>query len=117
MFFVVPRNGQALLGMPDTAALKLISINIDFIQAEAAECKTNIGDAWESNITQETHTVEKSCTNTDADSKMKHSINGHSDNNNVNTITNYFPSSPNVELDKRKSSELMHKIHNVFGDV
>ena len=41
--FVVPRNGQVLLGMPHTAALKLISINIDSIQAEVAECKTNIG--------------------------------------------------------------------------
>ena len=28
MFFVVPRNGQVLLRMPDTAALKIININI-----------------------------------------------------------------------------------------
>ena len=39
VFFVVPGNGQTLLGMPDTAALKLININIDSIQAEKAECK------------------------------------------------------------------------------
>ena len=32
-FFVVPRNGQVLLGMPDTAALKIININIDSIGA------------------------------------------------------------------------------------
>ena len=42
VFFVVPGNGQALLGMPDTAALKLININIDSIQVEVVECKTNI---------------------------------------------------------------------------
>ena len=33
-FFVVPRNGQALLGMPDTDALNIIKINIDSIGAE-----------------------------------------------------------------------------------
>ena len=42
--FVVPRNGQALLGMPDTVALKIININIDSIQAAKEECNTNIGD-------------------------------------------------------------------------
>ena len=51
VFFVVPGNGQALLGMPDTAALQIININIDSIQAEVAECKTN--------IKQEIHTVMK----------------------------------------------------------
>ena len=40
MFFVVPGNSQALLGMPDTAALKLINIYIDSIQAKVAEYKT-----------------------------------------------------------------------------
>ena len=32
-FFVVPRNGQALLGMPDTATLNIINVNIDTIEA------------------------------------------------------------------------------------
>ena len=40
-FFVVPGNGQALLGMPDTVALNLINFNIDSIQTLAAEWKTN----------------------------------------------------------------------------
>ena len=31
-FFVVPANSQALLGMPDTAALNIINLNIDLIQ-------------------------------------------------------------------------------------
>ena len=39
MVFVVPGNGQALLGMTDTAALQLINVNIVSIQAEDAECK------------------------------------------------------------------------------
>ena len=52
MFCVVPGNGQALLVMPDTAALKIIDININSIQAEKEECNTNIGDTRESNTTK-----------------------------------------------------------------
>ena len=33
-FFVVHGNGQALLGMQDTAALNIININIDSLEAE-----------------------------------------------------------------------------------
>ena len=32
--FVVPGNGQVLLGMPDTAALNTVNLNIDSIQVE-----------------------------------------------------------------------------------
>ena len=35
-FFVVPGNGQALLGMLDTDAVQIININIDSIDAENA---------------------------------------------------------------------------------
>ena len=69
-FFVVPGNGQALLGMPDTAALNLINLNIDSIQTLAAECKAN--------KEQETHTGIEACTNTnitrDEDCKNNRSI-------------------------------------------
>ena len=109
VFFVVPGNGQALLRMPDTAVLKLININIDSIQAGVAECKTN--------IVQEMHAVEKGCTNTDADSKIKQSTNGQTKQGNANKKTNYFLSSPNAEVDKRKSIKLTWEIHNTFGDV
>ena len=47
--FVVLGKGHALLGMPDTAALKIIDINVDSIQHEKEECNTNIGNARESN--------------------------------------------------------------------
>ena len=117
VFFVVPGNGQVLLRMPDTAALKLINVNIDSIQAEVAECKTNTGDARKSNITQETHVGEKGCADTDADSKSKHSTNGQNNQDNAYKVTNYFLSSPNVEADKRKSVKLTQEVHNTFGDV
>ena len=76
VFFVPPGNGQALFRMQDTAALKLININIDSIQVEVAECKTN--------IVQETHMVEKSYTNTDADSKIKQGATGQTGQDNAN---------------------------------
>ena len=117
VFFVVPGNGQALLGMPDTAAHKIININIDSIQAVEEECNTNIGDTGESNTTQEAPVVEKSCTNTKADSKVDNNINSHNANTNVNSLTNYFFSSPNVQVDKRESIKLTQRIHKVFGNV
>ena len=36
-FFVVPGNGKVLLGMPDTAALNIINVNIDSIEAEGTQ--------------------------------------------------------------------------------
>ena len=54
-FFVVPGNGQALLGMPDTVVLNLINLNIDSIQTLTAECKTN---------KKQEHTSLMACTNT-----------------------------------------------------
>ena len=76
VFFVVPRS-QMLLGMPDMAALKIININVDSIQAAKEECNTNIGDTKESNTTHKVHVVEKSCINMDADSKVNNNVNGH----------------------------------------
>ena len=108
-FFVVPGSSQALLGMLDKAALKLININIDSIQAEMAEYKTN--------TEQEVHAVKDGCANTDADSKTKQGANGQNDQNNANKPINYFFSSSNVDADKRKSSDLMQKIHNTFWEV
>ena len=106
VFFVVPRKGQVLLQMPDTAALKIINVNVDSIQAAEEEGNTNVGDAKEPNTTQEAHVGEKSCINMDADSKADNNVNGHNDNTNVDTLANYFLSSPNVGAEKSKSIEL-----------
>ena len=86
--------------MPDTAALKLININID---SKQAECKTN--------IEKELHVVEKGCANTDADLKTKQGANSQNGHNNANKTINYFFSSSNIDADnidadKRKSSKL-----------
>ena len=55
-FFVVPGNGQALLGMPDTAAPYIINLNIGSIEAEGTQREnynTNISDAKTSNTKQD----------------------------------------------------------------
>ena len=41
VFFVVPGNGQAIIGMPDATFLDIIKVNIDSIQAEMSKGKTN----------------------------------------------------------------------------
>ena len=71
----------------------------------------------ESNIEQEMYVVEKGCTNTDADSKIKQGTNSQSSQDNANKTTNYFFSSPNVEADNRKSIKLTWEVHNTFGYV
>ena len=96
-----------LLRMQDTATLELVNINIDSIQGEAAEGKTNTGGMREANIEQDMHMVEKGCANADADFKTKQGTNGQNSQNNANKTINYFFSSSNVDADKRKSSELM----------
>ena len=45
---MVPRNGQVLLVMSDTVALKIINVNTDSIEAvntQKENCNTNISDA------------------------------------------------------------------------
>ena len=74
IFFVVPRNGQALLGMPDTDMLNIIKINIDSIGTEDA----SNSDKWCANMhtvqrfepKQETGRGEKCYTNMDSISKL-----------------------------------------------
>ena len=66
--FVVLGNGQALLGMPDTAVLKIININIDLLEAgdtQRDNCNTNTDDAKISNAKQEIHGAGKYYTNRD----------------------------------------------------
>ena len=103
VFFVVPGNGQALLGMPYTTVLNIMNINIDYIQAEITECKTNIG--------QETHAIAKGCTNMDAVVIDKHDANSQNDQNTSNKSINYFYSSNNRDVGKRKSSTMTQKMH------
>ena len=66
-FFLVPGNSQALLGMPDMAVLNIHNLNIDSIQAQVANCRTN--------REQETHRVVEDCTNTNTAEIIKQKSN------------------------------------------
>ena len=118
--FLVPRNGQALLDMPDTAALNIININIDSIETACMQkenCNTNMSDTKTSNTKQETHGANESCKNHDENLKNTNNVNRSDGNTNTNALTNYFLSSPNINVDKRKSIELTQKIYNGFNNV
>ena len=82
LFFVVPGNGQALLGMPNMSALNIINLNIDSIQVVTPECKTN--------REQETHTGTEDCTNksTTRDKGCKNNNNGVINTQNTNGCSN-----------------------------
>ena len=95
--------------MPDTAALQIINLNIDSIQLEMAGCKTN--------IKQEIHTVIKGCTNTGAGVNTMQDINGQNNQSNTIKSINYFFSLANIDEDKRKSSDMIQKIHDTFGNI
>ena len=120
IFFVVPGYGQALLGMPDMAALNIINLNIDSVQAVTPECKTNRGQETHSSIencTNKSKTRHKGCKNTNTGILSKQDTNGQSDPSNPNMSINYFYSSNNVDADKRSSSARMQNICTRFGDV
>ena len=108
-FFVVLGNGQALPGMLDATYLNIVKINIDFIQAEIAECKTN--------TRQETQSVAEGCTNMGVDAINKQDANGQKDQKTENKLINYFFSSNNTDANKRTSSKMTQKIYNRFGNI
>ena len=106
-----------LLGMPDTAALKIINIDIDSLEAEDTQ-KDNCNTTTKvSNAKQEIHGARKCCMNTDGIFKANNNNSGSLINPKANTATIYFLSCPNVETDIRKSAELTQQIHTEFDDV
>ena len=105
--FVVPVNSQALLGLPDMAVLNIINLNIDSIQKEIRECKTNRG--------QETHAETEDCTNKGTQSAVKQDSNGQQ--HQTNKLINYFYSSSNIDADKNKSKAMTQRIHEECGKV
>ena len=97
VIFVVPRNSQALLGMPDTTVFNILNLNIDSIQVQVAFCRTN--------REQELHKVAVGCTNTNTAGIIKQKSNGQ---NQSAKLINYFYSSKNTEADNRQAT-IRHK--------
>ena len=85
VFFVVPSNGQALIGMPDATSLDIIKVNIDYIQMEMSKGKTN--------NKQKTQTDTDSCTNMKRDAINRQDANIQKDQDMPFNYINYFTSS------------------------
>ena len=104
VFFVIPGNGQVLIGMPDATSPDIIKVNIDSIQAEMLKGKTN--------NKQEMQTDADSCTNMKRDAIDKQDANIQKDQDMPINPINYFTSSSNIDADKRKSIEMTQIIHD-----
>ena len=109
VLFVVPGNGQALIGMPDATSLDLMKVNIDSIQVEMSKGKTNNKQGMLTNA--------DSCTNMKRDTINKQDANIQKDQDTPINPINYFTSSSNIDADKRKSIEMTQIIQDKFGDV
>ena len=105
--FVVPGNGQALLGMQDIDVLNLINIYIDSIDAEVPKNKECYVDIkifqWSNNRAKKRG--GRCCTNTDSISKSAN----NSKRSVVKAIpdksTNYLLPGSHCDTDKWKSAE------------
>ena len=71
---VVPGNGQVLLGMPDTAVLNILKLNIDSIQAEIMKLQKQTGGR------KHTRWME-GCTNINTVGITKQKANGQNQSN------------------------------------
>ena len=81
--------------MLDTAALSIINVNIDSIEAEGTlkkeNCNANINYAKMYNVRQEMHGAMKCCTNTNEDVKNTNNTNGSDSDTNTNALKKLFP--------------------------
>ena len=108
-FFVVPRNQQGLLGMPDIETLGSLTINHNTIDTKevyrAENCKRNTDNGQEPtneqhyvNMRQENSITVKCCTNTDNISKLENKDKPMvTDNDNIE----YFLPVPNSNINKK----------------
>ena len=120
VFFVVPGNGQVLLGMSDTVALNLINLNIDSIQVITAKCKTNKEQEACTSIegcTNKNTTWDEGCKNNSTSADNKQDTNGHSHPCDKHISINYFHSLNNIDADKRSSIAMTQSMHSRFGDI
>ena len=98
VFFVMPRNSQALLGIPDYMALNIINVNFDSIQAEVDKCRRNTKQEVEQDVKQHTSKVPEAVIN------MTQTPNGRIDSNNSNVVINYFYLSQDTSGDNKDSA-------------
>ena len=87
--------------------LNIINLNIDSIQKEIRECKTNRG--------QERHADTEDCTNKGTQSTVKQDDNGQQ--HQTDKLINYFYSSNKIDGDESKSKAMTQRMHEEYGEV
>ena len=117
--FVVSGNGQALMGLLDTDAFKLINVKIYSIDAEVK--KGGVPYKHEScpgvlHRARKRRKVEV-IYNTDNISKFGSNRKKSMVKTNPDKPTNYFIAGPSCESDKRKNAKSTQRIHKEFEDV
>ena len=118
--FVVPGNGQALLGMPDIDALNIIKINIHIIDTEQTGGNynfcTNMHTVQRDDPKQETVRAKKCYTNTanisKSNSKTKPTVKSK-----LSKTIEYYLSGLSYDSDKKRSTETTWQLHKHFWDV
>ena len=100
-FFVVSRNRQHLIGMPDIETVDILTINCNTIQMKKAESPENC----KTNMSQKIDATEEYYTNTDNISKFEDEEKPMVTDNGNNNIE-YFLPGPNSDNDKRVRAEI-----------
>ena len=111
--FVSPRNGQALLGMPELYALNIINININTIDRDDGRDTdnyyTNKANLQRTHMTQETDIPKKCYTNPDSTSKSDNTEKSMV-NNKLSNTTDYFLPGPNHDKNRRVSVKITQQL-------
>ena len=113
IIFVVPRNGQALLGMSDIDMLNNMNVNIHSIGTKQAgdsdNCYTNKPATQIEDMKQETNRAKKCYTNMDSITKSngKDKPTVHSQ---LSNAVDYFFPGQNYDSDKKKSAETTEQL-------
>ena len=103
----MPRNRQALLGMPDRDMLNKLKINIDSIGAEDARDSkwcANMHTVQESKPKQKRDRAEKCYTNMESISKSRDNNTKPTVETKYNKTTEYFLSGPTYGSKKKKNA-------------
>ena len=114
-FFVVPRNRQPLLGMPDIETQGILTINCNTIELQ----EDNDLENCKANTRQNIKATEKQYTDTDG-SKFKILDKIMVSDNNSNSIK-YFLQGPNSDANKKASDEikqqLQRELKHIFNGI
>ena len=124
-FFVVPGNGQALLGMPDIKTLDILTITCNTIDtqevdkgkkcsANTANCHSSLCEQHYINVLQEAERTQKCYRNTDNNSKSDNKDKPMPIDSEKDSKINSFLPVPIQDNDKRVNTEITQQLQRDF---